>query len=116
MSFAPKSEHLRWAGLVASAAFSFRSLILMPSKNLVGPTIRRLRVERDLTQDALAARCQLAGWDLSRATLSKIEAGLRRINDAEIYKMAEVLEVDLIDLFPAKIDDLEGVLRHSQAD
>jgi len=87
----------------------------MPSapKNIIGSTIRRLRVERSFTQDAFAARCQLAGWDLSRATLSKIEAGLRRINDAEIIMLAQVLGVNINGLFPENPPGLHEVLRHS---
>ncbi len=83
-------------------------------KNIIGPTLRRLRVGKDLTQEAFAAQCQLAGWDLSRATLSKIEAGLRRVNDAEILMLARVLKVEVRDMFPTRPTDLTEVLRHSQ--
>jgi transcriptional regulator with XRE-family HTH domain len=55
-----------------------------------------------LSQEALAAKLQLAGWDLSRAGLSKIEAGLRRVNDAELWMLAKVLSCPLSDLFPVR--------------
>ena len=45
-----------------------------PAQNVVGPQIRRLRVQAGLTQDAVAARCGVVGWDVSRGTLEKIEA------------------------------------------
>lgn len=38
-----------------------------------------------LTQNGLAVRCNLRGWDVSRATVSKIEAGIRRVTDAELF-------------------------------
>ncbi|HRH98290.1 MAG TPA: helix-turn-helix transcriptional regulator [Prosthecobacter sp.] len=58
--------------------------------------------------------CQLAGWDLSRETLSKIEAGLRRVNDAEVMMLAKVLGCELKDMFPANIRPVLPVLRHSK--
>ena len=53
----------------------------MPRKkypaNVVGPQIRKLRGKLGLTQEELAANCQLAGLDISRSTLGQIEARLR---------------------------------------
>ena len=46
------------------------------------------------TQDELAAGLQLLGWDLARGTLAKIEAGLRRVNDAELVLLAHALSVE----------------------
>lgn len=86
----------------------------MAKQNIIGPTVRRIRVELGLTQDALAARCQLSGWDLSRETLSKIESQLRRINDAEVMLVAKVLKCDIQDLFPDTIKTVLPVLRHSR--
>ena len=60
-------------------------------KNLVGVNVRKMRTEAGLTQDALAAILQRLGWDLARGTLAKIEAGLRRVNDAELFLLAEGL-------------------------
>lgn len=88
----------------------------MSKQNLIGPAIRRLRVKHDLTQDALAARCQVAGWDLSRETLSKIEAQLRRVNDAEVHMLAHVLRCEMRELFPSGVKATIPVLRHSRED
>ena len=60
-------------------------------QNVVGPQVRRLRMVAELSQESLAAKLQLAGWDLSRGGLSKVEAGLRRVNDAEAWMLAKVL-------------------------
>ena len=86
----------------------------MQKQNIVGPATRRLRVEAGLTQEAMAARCQLAGWDISRAGLSKIEAGLRLVIDAELLVLARVLDVPVADLYPARPRDLGSVLRHGR--
>lgn len=84
------------------------------TQNLVGPQVRRLRMTAELSQESLAAKLQLAGWDLSRGGLSKIEAGLRRVNDAEVWLLAKVLACALTDLFPARPKYLSVVLRQGQ--
>lgn len=71
-------------------------------QNIVGPQVRRLRDQQDMTQEALAARCNVLGWDLSRGTLSKIEAQLRCVTDGELRILADALKVRLDDLYPPK--------------
>ena len=71
-----------------------------PTQNVVGPQIQRLRVHAGLTQDALAAKCGVAGWDVSRGTLAKIESRVRCVNDAELFVLARVLKTELHALFP----------------
>ncbi len=72
----------------------------MAAKNLIGPSVRRERTARGLSQQAMATRCNLMGWAVSRATLSKIEARLRRVNDAELWLLAAALGAEMRDLFP----------------
>ncbi len=69
-------------------------------RNLVGPQVRKARTRLDLTQEDLAAKLQLAGWDISRASLAKIEAQLRWVADCELYLLAEVLGVTMHEFFP----------------
>lgn len=71
-------------------------------QNIVGPQVRRLRYEQGLKQEDLAARCGVLGWDLSRGTLSKIEAQLRCVTDAELEIMAKALRVEINSLYPSK--------------
>lgn len=68
-------------------------------KNIVGPQVRRLRYRQGMTQEQLAARCGVLGWDLSRATLSKIEAQLRCVTDREVEMLANALKARINDLF-----------------
>jgi hypothetical protein len=42
------------------------------------------------------------GWDLSRGTLSKIEAQLRCVIDSELEILAKALRVEILDLYPTK--------------
>ena len=71
----------------------------MPT-NITGRQIAKLRTEKSLSQDSLAAKCQRAGWDISRGTLAKIEAGVRCVSDAELLLLAKALEVSVSELFP----------------
>lgn len=71
-----------------------------PAQNVVGPQVQRLRVHAGLTQDDLAAKCGVAGWDVSRGTLAKIEAGVRCVSDAELFVLARALKTELGTLFP----------------
>ena len=70
------------------------------NKNLVGPQIRKLRYQRNLTQELFAARCAVRGLDLSRGTLAKIEAQVRCVTDSELLVIAKALEVEIRDLYP----------------
>lgn len=69
-------------------------------QNIVGPQVRRLRVQQGMSQPKLAVKCQLKGYDLSREGLSKIEARVRFVTDAEIVFLAEALGVPYALLFP----------------
>ncbi len=75
----------------------------MKSQNVVGPRIRQIRYQQALTQDELAARCGALGWDISRGTLSKIEAQVRRVTDRELWYLATALRTSLEDLYPKKM-------------
>ncbi len=71
----------------------------MPT-NVTGRQIAKLRTAKGLSQDALAGKCQRAGWDISRGTLAKIEAGVRCVSDSELLLLAKALEVPVAELFP----------------
>lgn len=63
------------------------------SKNLIGPEVRRLRVQLDLSQSELAAACQRLGWDVTRDTIAKIEGRSRWVGDFELVYLAKILKV-----------------------
>ena len=60
---------------------------------MIGPTLRSLREAEGLTQAELAGRLQIAGWDISRETLAKVESRVRCVTDRELVRFAEALEV-----------------------
>ena len=67
--------------------------------NIIGPKIRELRELQGLTQDELAARCNVLGLNISRGTLAKMEAQVRRITDDEVALLAEALRVKITALY-----------------
>src|SRR5471032_2826326 len=69
-------------------------------RNIAGPCIRRLRNARGWTQADLAAKMQIAGLDLDRADIGKIESQLRSLFDYELFLFASVLGVTASDLNP----------------
>ena len=60
--------------------------------------IREFREKKSLTQADLVTKLNLAGWDLSRETLAKIETRIRWVADFELLKIAEALEIEAEDL------------------
>jgi transcriptional regulator with XRE-family HTH domain len=68
------------------------------NQNIVGPVIRELREKKGMTQPQLVAKLNIAGWDLSRGTFSKIEAQIRCVTDDEIFKLAAGLGIEAADL------------------
>jgi HTH-type transcriptional regulator, cell division transcriptional repressor len=74
----------------------------MRYKNNVGPQVRRRRYSLGWSQSTLAAKLQIAGFDISRSGVSKIEACLSYVDDKSLLYLAEVLKVPVQDLFPAR--------------
>jgi len=71
--------------------------------NIVGPQLRRLRIAAGLTQEELAGRCQLQGFDISRGTLSQIEAQIRCVIDEELVWLARALGTSIENLFQKRL-------------
>ena len=77
-------------------------------KNAVGPKIRKLRNQQGWTQDQLAAKLQILGWDCTRSWLAKIEARQVHLKDFELLYFRAVFGNELSDFFttlsPKKAD------------
>ncbi len=67
--------------------------------NIIGPRVRTIRESKNMTQEQLAERCQATGWNISRGTLAKIEAQVRRVTDEEVVWLADVLKTSIQSLF-----------------
>ena len=74
----------------------------MRYKNNIGPQVRRRRYALGWSQSILAAKLQIAGFDISRSGVSKIEARLSYVDDKSLLYLAEVLRVPVQELFPMR--------------
>ncbi|MEO8351351.1 MAG: helix-turn-helix transcriptional regulator [Chthoniobacteraceae bacterium] len=70
--------------------------------NNIGPQVRRRRYALGWSQSTLAAKLQIAGLDISRSGVSKIEARLRFVDDKDLMYLAEVLKIPVQELFPPR--------------
>ena len=69
------------------------------TEKAVGRNIRQLRIQKNFTQDMLAAQMQLQGCDITRSAIAKIEVGQRHLYPDEIILIAAILEVSFEDIF-----------------
>lgn len=69
-------------------------------RNIIGPQVMKIRSQRNQSQAELAVACQLAGYDVSRGVIARIEGGVRWVADWELLELAKVLKVKLADLYP----------------
>ncbi len=67
-------------------------------RNIIGPVVRQIREQQNLTQAMLVAKLNLKGWDISRETLAKLEAQIRWIADFEIIPLAKGLGLEPTEL------------------
>lgn len=68
-------------------------------QNVVGPRIKQLRLEKGMTQKTLAERLEILAVYVCRGSISRIEEQKRTITDIELIGIAEVLQVDISELF-----------------
>ena len=70
-------------------------------QNIIGSRVRQARDNHNprLTQEQLAARLQILGWEISRSGVGKIESGIRQVTDVEVKKISEALGVSIGWLF-----------------
>ena len=66
---------------------------------MLGQNIRRLRMQKNLSQEQLSAQLQVRGCDVTRSALAKIEVGQRHIYPDELKFLRELLGVSYDELF-----------------
>ena len=65
----------------------------------VGRNIRQIRENAGITQEVLATKLQLAGCDITRSAIAKIEVGQRHLYPDEIILIKEILNTKYEDIF-----------------
>ena len=68
-------------------------------EKLVGNNIRKIREEVKMTQELLSVKLQLAGCDITRSAVAKIEVGQRHIYVDEIKLIKEILDTTFDKIF-----------------
>ena len=67
--------------------------------NLIGDKVRKLRIEKGLSQQALSNQLEILAIYICRGSISRIEDKQRTVTDIELYGLAKVLGVSINELF-----------------
>ena len=68
-------------------------------EKIVGSNIRKIREDAKMTQELLATKLQLAGCDITRSAVAKIEVGQRHIYPDEIKLIKEIFNTSFDKIF-----------------
>ena len=68
------------------------------NKNLIGDNLIKLREKHHLSQRDLAKLLQLAGCDMDRNVITRIETQKRYVTDIELQKLCEIFNITFEDL------------------
>lgn len=71
-------------------------------KNLIGGNLKRLRRKLKISQQTLSNKLELLGVYICRGSVSRIEDYSRTVTDIELFAIAEVLGVELKELYANK--------------
>lgn len=69
------------------------------NKNMVGSQVKRLRIERGLSQQMLSNKLETLAIYICRGSISRIEDKQRTVTDIELYGLSEILGVPIESLF-----------------
>lgn len=74
-------------------------------KNLIGHNVRRLRMEKGMSQQLLSAKLELMAIYICRGSISRIEDRSRTVTDMELYGLSQVLGVPMEALFTEEAEE-----------
>lgn len=78
------------------------------SKNLIAKRLIALRKEKNLSQRGLAMQLQLAGIDIDKNVITRIETNKRYVTDVELKAIATFFQVSYEDLLDERITEGEN--------
>ena len=67
--------------------------------NMVGENVRKFRIAKKMSQQALSDKLEMLAIYVCRGSISRIEDKLRTVTDIELYGIAKVLGVSIEDLY-----------------
>lgn len=74
-------------------------IIEYEAQNIIGDKVKKLRVEKHLSQRELSARLETYAVYICRGSISRIERKERTVTDFELQALAKALNVDISNLF-----------------
>ncbi len=71
-------------------------------KNLIADNLIELRKKHHFSQRLLAYKLQLAGYDMDKNVITRIETNKRYVTDIELKALCEVFEISYEELIDGK--------------
>jgi transcriptional regulator with XRE-family HTH domain len=75
--------------------------------NVIGPTLRKIRTEKNISLETLSSKLLLLGVNIPITCLHRIENNQRTIRDYEICAIAVVLDIDVSELLNDFVEELK---------
>ncbi len=75
------------------------------SKNLISQRLIELRKKHGLSQRDLAQKLQLAGYDMDKNVITRIETGKRYVTDIELQALIRIFGISYDDLIDPGTND-----------
>ncbi len=72
--------------------------------NLIGDNVRKYRKARRMSQQQLSDKLELMAVYICRGSVSRVEDRTRTVTDIELYALAEVLGVEIGELFAGAVE------------
>jgi len=69
--------------------------------NIIGPNVRKYRLQRGWSQQLLSNKLELIPVYICRGSISRVEEQIRTVTDFEAAALAETLGVSIQELFAA---------------
>lgn len=71
-------------------------------KNLISKRLIELRTQHHLSQRDLARKLQLAGYDMDKNVITRIETNKRYVTDIELRALTQIFHVSYEDLIESE--------------
>lgn len=68
-------------------------------KNFVGKKVKKLRIQKGISQQVLSDRLETHAIYVCRGSISRIEDRKRTVTDIELYGLSQVLDVPIEEFF-----------------
>ena len=75
-----------------------RKILFRKNKNIIHDHLKKIRKERGLSQEELAAKLQVMNVNIDQQMISKIENNSRMVTDYELFCLCRVLHTEPNDL------------------